>query len=164
VQPKFWYTAGKILQVSPGNRALVALQKDIAIGEIIRFAHPSKPSMREQVITRLENSRGEVIYRAGAGEKVILYTTATPVPGDMIDTLQTIDCLGIEATVSPQDICFLNGIIEGYDNMAILRTLDSSRGLVEILASPYFQDEIRAALHSLRSEMPHQIKTGVPDQ
>ncbi|MGA1875777.1 MAG: DUF4911 domain-containing protein [bacterium] len=158
MQPEFFHTAGKVLEVSSGKGVLVELQDDITIGEIIRFPHPSEPSMGEQVITRLENREGEIVYRARGGERVILYTTATLLPGDIIDKLQTRDCLGIEATVSPQDICFLNGIIEGYDNMAVLRTLDSSRGLVEILASPYFRDEIRAALHSLRSEMPHQVR------
>ena len=65
-----------------------------------------------------------------------------------------IDCLRIEAEIDPRDICFLNGVIEGYDDMAILRTLDSSRGLVEILASPCYQDEIYELLNSLQAEMP----------
>ena len=65
-----------------------------------------------------------------------------------------VDCLRIEALIEPRDICFLNGILEGYDNMAILITLDSSRGLVEILASPCYQDEIYELLNSLQAEMP----------
>ena len=64
------------------------------------------------------------------------------------------DCLKIEALIEPRDICFLNGVLEGYDNMAVLRTLDSSRGLVQILASPSFQDEIHVLLNSLQAEMP----------
>jgi len=65
-----------------------------------------------------------------------------------------VDCIKIEVQIEPRDICFLNGVLEGYDNMAILRTLDSSRGLVEILASPCYQDEICELLNSLQSEMP----------
>ena len=64
------------------------------------------------------------------------------------------DCLRIEAVIKPQDICFLNGVLEGYDDMAVLRTLDSSRGLVEILASPYYEKELFELLYSLQREMP----------
>lgn len=64
-----------------------------------------------------------------------------------------VDCLRIKAEIDPRDICFLNGVLEGYDNMAVLRTLDSSRGLVEILASPSYQDEIYELLNSLQAEM-----------
>ena len=67
---------------------------------------------------------------------------------------KVVDCLRIEAEIDPRDICFLSGVLEGYDNMAILRTLDSSRGLVEILASPCYQDEIYELLNSLQAEMP----------
>ena len=65
-----------------------------------------------------------------------------------------VDCLRIEAEIDPRDICFLNGVLEGYDSMGVLRTLDSSRGLVEILASPCYQDEIYKLLNSLQAEMP----------
>ena len=64
-----------------------------------------------------------------------------------------VDCLKIEAVIKPEDICFLNGVLEGYDDMAVLKTLDSSQGLVQILASPYYQDEIHELLHSLQSEI-----------
>ena len=65
-----------------------------------------------------------------------------------------VDCLKIEAVIEPRDICFLNGVLEGYDNMAVLRTLDSSRGLVQILASPCYQNEMYELLNSLQTEMP----------
>tara|TARA_B100000686_G_C16801956_1_gene986721 strand:+ start:3245 stop:3466 length:222 start_codon:yes stop_codon:yes gene_type:complete len=69
------------------------------------------------------------------------------------------DSINLQFEVDKQDIAYLTGIIEGYDNFAILRTLDQNRGTIELLISPDFLDETLKLIEALKKEIPlRQVK------
>jgi hypothetical protein len=148
---------GTIIKRLSVHKVLVELKENIALGDIIHYNVPAKNTLC--AVTHLENDQGEKVYSAKAGEKVFLHSTCSFLEGNELEKLNQIDCVRLKATINPQDICFLNGIIEGYDDVGVLRTLDSAQGLVEILASPCYQEEIYHLLHSLHDEMPHKIES-----
>ena len=51
------------------------------------------------------------------------------------------DTTRVVLRLSPARIVDLHCFIEGYDDLAVLRTLDAAEGLVEILVSPGSEDE-----------------------
>ena len=67
-------------------------------------------------------------------------TTATSAPAD---------ATRIVLRLEPGRIVELHAFIEGYDDLALLRTLDAAAGLVEIFVSPGAEEDferLRAAL------------------
>jgi hypothetical protein len=52
-----------------------------------------------------------------------------------------------------RNIVLLRGIIEGYEGVAILRTVNATQGLLELLIAPAFHDIARDLLHALAHEM-----------
>lgn len=64
------------------------------------------------------------------------------------------DSISMVAKVRRSDIAYLNEIIEGYDNLAVMRTIDSKEGLVEFLISPSFVEDMKRLLAELRKEIP----------
>jgi hypothetical protein len=52
-----------------------------------------------------------------------------------------------------RNIVLLRGIIEGYEGVAILRTVNASQGLLELLVAPAFHDTMCDLLHALTHEM-----------
>ncbi|MEW5803078.1 MAG: DUF4911 domain-containing protein [bacterium] len=159
-----------VLRTFPDGRVFIEIRKDLAIGEMVRY-NPAKektphllpPDHPAQVICLLESEDGNRIYRATRGERVIFRPAVPLCPGDWLEKLSVEGCLRIEAVIRPEDICFLNGVVEGHADMAVLRTLDSSVGLVELLASPFYEEEIRQLLFSLQKKMPLEIKAIVHD-
>lgn len=67
------------------------------------------------------------------------------------------DAYRIVVKVRREDIVYLNGIFESYDNLAVIRTIDRWESLVEILASPYFVSDVKGILEELKREMPLEI-------
>jgi len=61
--------------------------------------------------------------------------------------------------VDKKDIAYLVGLFESYDDFAVVRTLDQSRGHVELLIAPDYVDEVRKLLASLADEMPVRLLT-----
>jgi len=161
--------AGMVLQTFADGRILIEVQQDLAVGEMVQFhsVHGQIPPAisgqipRPKVISLIEAEEGHRLYQAKRGERVILRPGVPLCPGDWIEKMQKAGCLRIEAIINPQDICFLNGVMEGHSDMAVLRTLDSSTGLVELLASPDYEEEIHKLLLSLQKEMPLEIKAVV---
>jgi hypothetical protein len=147
---------GIVLRTFPDGRVLIEVQQDLAIGEMVQFKSISGHD--QKVISLLETEEGHRVYRAAAGERVVLRPGISPCPGDRIEKIQKAGCLRVEAVINPQDICFLNGIMEGHSDMAVLRTLDSAVGLIELLASPDYEEEIHALLLFLQKEMPLEVK------
>jgi hypothetical protein len=67
-------------------------------------------------------------------------TTPQPVPADTTRVL---------LRLAPAQIVDLHTFIEGYDDLAVLRTLDPAAGIVEILVSPGSElefEDLRLAL------------------
>ena len=52
--------------------------------------------------------------------------------------------------VDREDIAYIVSIFEAYENFAIVRTLDQSKGLIELMISPDYQKETRQLLRSFR--------------
>ena len=59
------------------------------------------------------------------------------------------DATRVVLRLEPARIVDLHALIEGYDDLALLRTLDAGSGLVEVFVSPGAEEEferLRAAL------------------
>ena len=52
-----------------------------------------------------------------------------------------------------RNIALLCSIVEGYEGVAIVRTLDSDQGLLELLIAPAFRATALALLHVLAKDM-----------
>jgi hypothetical protein len=52
------------------------------------------------------------------------------------------------------EISYLRFILESYDGLAFMRTLDASSGIVEIAWSPSREKDVRALLAALAAELP----------
>jgi hypothetical protein len=61
-----------------------------------------------------------------------------------------------------RNIVRLCSIIEGYEGVAILRTVNATQGLLELLVAPAFHDTARALLHALAPEMELQVLDVTP--
>ena len=55
--------------------------------------------------------------------------------------------------IQREDIALLKFVVESYEGVGIVRTLDRKKATVAILAMPDFIDHMRALLESLREEM-----------
>jgi hypothetical protein len=63
--------------------------------------------------------------------------------------------------VPRRNIVLLCGLIAGYEGMAVVRTIDPTRGLVELLVAPAFHDTALTLVHHLAREMDlHLIDPG----
>ncbi len=64
------------------------------------------------------------------------------------------DTVQIRLEIDRRDIAYLVSLFEGYDSLAVVRTLDNTRGLVELMVAPDFLDDTRRLLAALKEEMP----------
>jgi hypothetical protein len=55
-------------------------------------------------------------------------------------------------TVPPAEIAYFHAVLEGYDDLAVMRTLSPAEGLVEVYVSPGAGEEFRLLLAALRAE------------
>ena len=54
--------------------------------------------------------------------------------------------------VQKENIAFIKFILEAYDGMAVMRTLDSHEGVIELIIAPDFEMEVNEILDNLRNE------------
>lgn len=54
--------------------------------------------------------------------------------------------------VPPPQIAYFHAVLEGYDDLAVMRTLSPSKGLVEIYISPGEKGEFFSLLAALQGE------------
>jgi hypothetical protein len=59
--------------------------------------------------------------------------------------------------VNKADIAYIVGLFDAYDDFAVVRTLDPSRGHIELMASPDYTEEIAKLLEHLAKEIPVRI-------
>ena len=64
------------------------------------------------------------------------------------------DSINNQYEVDKKDIAYLVSVIEAYDHFAVVRTLDQKRGLIEMLISPDFIDEVDKLVENLNKEIP----------
>jgi hypothetical protein len=55
--------------------------------------------------------------------------------------------------LAPTDIAFLKFVIESYEGVAVVRTLDRQAAVIVVLASADFRDVVRAILNDLRGRI-----------
>lgn len=67
------------------------------------------------------------------------------------------DSIQWQAEVNVADIAYVVSIFEGYDHLAVVRTVDRSRGIIEFMISPDFLDDTRRLLSALAKEIPLRL-------
>lgn len=70
-------------------------------------------------------------------------------------------CLCYRARVQPSEIHFVCSITEGYDGMAVVRTVDESAGIVEFLVTVDMRGDFEAFLTGLARETPLEAQAPV---
>ncbi|MBI4620644.1 MAG: DUF4911 domain-containing protein [Desulfobacterales bacterium] len=58
--------------------------------------------------------------------------------------------------VQRKNIAFIKFILEAYDGMAVMRTLESHEGVIELMIAPDFEREVTEILDNLRDEFEVQ--------
>ena len=64
------------------------------------------------------------------------------------------DSIQWQIEVDKKDIAYIVSIFDGYENLAVVRTLDSSRGLIELPVSPNYLEDTRKLIDALSKEIP----------
>ena len=59
----------------------------------------------------------------------------------------------IYVKVNPKDITVVNRIMEGYEYLGMVSTLDSKQGILVIRTTPDFYDEVLDIIHHLSFEI-----------
>ena len=54
----------------------------------------------------------------------------------------------------PSEITYVGFIVHAYEGLAVVRTLNARAGLIEMLVAPDLEEELRALLENLSSEIP----------
>ncbi|KMP11326.1 hypothetical protein UR09_03460 [Candidatus Nitromaritima sp. SCGC AAA799-A02] len=62
--------------------------------------------------------------------------------------------------VDKKDIAYIVSVFEGYDNLAVVRTVDPARSVIELIISPDYQEDTRRLVDALSKEV--YIKKIVP--
>ena len=63
------------------------------------------------------------------------------------------DLIEIYLRIQREDIALLKFVIESYEGIGIVRTIDRKRATVVVLAMPDLREQVRAVLESLREHM-----------
>ena len=70
------------------------------------------------------------------------------------------DSIQWQIEVDKKDIAYIVSIFEGYDHLAVVRTIDPAQGLIELMISPDFLEDTRKLTEALAKEIPfNQIGT-----
>ena len=70
------------------------------------------------------------------------------------------DTISLFIQIPRHEIAYLNFVFESYEGVAAVRTVDPYKGIVELMVSPYYQEETREILKSLAEEFPIQELAG----
>lgn len=64
------------------------------------------------------------------------------------------DTINLLIQIPPREIAFLTFVLESYEGVASMRTVDPGKGIVELMVPPHQREEIKKILESLSSEFP----------
>ena len=67
------------------------------------------------------------------------------------------DSIQLQVEIDKKDIAYMVGLMESYDEFAVVRTVDPHRGIIELLCSPDYVRDVRSLLDSLKDEMKLRI-------
>ena len=70
-----------------------------------------------------------------------------------------IKCSSLQLKILPERIHFLKFILEGYDGLALLSTVNSRQGFVEIKYPPYAEKDLTDLLHAIIPQLLNNKKT-----
>lgn len=62
-------------------------------------------------------------------------------------------CSLLQLEISPERIHFLKFILEGYDGLAILSTVDAGQGIVELRYPPEAENDLKELLQNIESQI-----------
>ena len=57
-------------------------------------------------------------------------------------------------------IWYINGIFEGYEGLAVVRTLDKDKGIIELLSTVEQSDDLFTLLNDLSDEIGLKVLNG----
>lgn len=63
------------------------------------------------------------------------------------------ECTVKHFLVSPQEICYLRFILEGYEGTAVVTTLQPDSGLVQLSIAPGCEDDVQQILTAEKSRL-----------
>ena len=55
--------------------------------------------------------------------------------------------------VDKKEIAYIVSVFEGYDNLAIVRTVDSEQSIIELIISPDYLEDTSQLVHALSKEV-----------
>jgi len=58
--------------------------------------------------------------------------------------------LKIRAKIKKEDIVFFSWLIESYEEIGVMRTIDPSEGIIEFWISPYFENDFKEIISSVK--------------
>lgn len=71
------------------------------------------------------------------------------------------DSIQWQIEVDKKDIAYIVSIFEGYDHLAVVRTIDPAQGLIELMISPDFLEDTRKLTEAIAKEIPfNRVGTG----
>jgi hypothetical protein len=62
--------------------------------------------------------------------------------------------------IDRKEICFVKSIIEAYDGMAVLRTVDPKKAVIEFSVAPGCEEELKKILDDLRNSISIEVIKG----
>ena len=66
-------------------------------------------------------------------------------------------CSLLQMEITPDRIHFLKFILEGYDGLALLSTVDAGQGIVEIRYPPEIEHDLKKILHNIGPQIVKNI-------
>lgn len=71
------------------------------------------------------------------------------------------DTIALSVQIPSREIAFLTFVLDSYEGVATIRTVDPEKGIVELMVSPHQKEEIKEILSSLGDEFPIRYLTPV---
>jgi hypothetical protein len=69
-----------------------------------------------------------------------------------------LDTISLLIQIPPREIAYLSFVLESYEGVAVMRTVDPREGIVELMVPPSHEVEIGEILKDLAREFPvHRI-------
>lgn len=64
------------------------------------------------------------------------------------------DTIAILIQIPPREIAFLTFLLESYEGVTSMRTIDPQKGIMELMVPPHQKEEVKEILYSLARELP----------
>ena len=64
------------------------------------------------------------------------------------------DTISLMIRIPPREIAYLSFVLESYEGVAAMRTVDPGRGIVEVMVPPSYEKELGEILVDLAQDFP----------